>query len=64
MKEQLQQDRFFHAASFHPLTNFLKWRYYQNEHLFNGVYSRNSLPKVEDEAYALDLDEYKLTRTH
>ena len=29
----------------HPLTNFAIQRYYQNESIFNGVYSRNILPK-------------------
>ena len=29
----------------HPLTNFELEKYYQNEPRFNGVYSRNSLPK-------------------
>ena len=29
----------------HPLKNFEIQKYYQNEPRFNGVYSRNSLPK-------------------
>ena len=29
----------------HPLTNFELEKYYQNEPRFNGVYSRNNLPK-------------------
>ena len=29
----------------HPLTNFEIQRYYQNEPRFNGVFSRNNLPK-------------------
>ena len=29
----------------HPLTNFEIQKYYQNEPRFNGVYSRNNLPK-------------------
>ena len=32
----------------HPLTNFEIQNYYQNETKFNGVYSRNSLPKIKD----------------
>ena len=32
----------------HPLTNFVTQKYYQNEHKFNGAYSRNSLPKIND----------------
>ena len=29
----------------HPLTNFEIEKYYQDEPIFNGVYSRNNLPK-------------------
>ena len=29
----------------HPLTNFEVQKYYENEPRFNGVYSRNNLPK-------------------
>ena len=29
----------------HPLTNFEIQKYYQNEPIFNGVYSRDNLPK-------------------
>ena len=29
----------------HPLTSFEIQKYYQNEPKFNGVYSRNNLPK-------------------
>ena len=32
----------------HPLTNFKMQKYYQNEPKFNGVYSRNNLPKIKD----------------
>ena len=43
----------------HPLTNFKMQKYYQNEPKFNGVYSRNNLPKkIKDEAYVINLDEY------
>ena len=30
------------------LTNFEIRKYYQNETKFNGVYSRNNLPKIKD----------------
>ena len=29
----------------HPLTNFEMQKYYKNEARFNGVFSRNNLPK-------------------
>ena len=43
----------------HPLTNFEIQKYYQKEPKFNGVYSRNNLPKIKDRAYVINLDEYK-----
>ena len=42
----------------HSLTNFEIQNYYQSEPRFNGVYSRNNLPKkMNDGAYVIDLDE-------
>ena len=46
------------------LTNFEIQKQYQNEPKFNGVYSRNKLPKIKDAAYVLNLDEFKATGTH
>ena len=43
----------------HPLTNFEIQKYYQNEPKFNGVYSRNNLPKIKDGAYVINVDKYK-----
>ena len=43
----------------HPLTNFQIQKYYQNEPIFNGVYSRNNLPKINDVTYVINLDEFK-----
>ena len=48
----------------HPLTNFEIQKYYQNEHRFNGVYSRDNLPKIKDGAYVISLDEYSDIGTH
>ena len=48
----------------HPLTNFEIQKYYQNESKFNGVYSRNNLPKIKDEAYVMNPDEFKPKGTH
>ena len=42
----------------HPLTNFEIPKYYQNEPRFNGVYSRDNLPKIKDGTYIISLDEY------
>ena len=49
---------------FHPLTNFEIQKYYQSERKFNGVYSRNNLPKIKDGAYVINLDEYEPVGTH
>ena len=58
----------------HPLINFEIQRYYQNEPKFNGVYSRDNLPKqslktkfnkkIKDGAYVINLDEYSDIGTH
>ena len=49
----------------HPLTNFEIQKYYQNETRFNGVYSRDNLPKqIKDGEYVINLDEHKDTGTH
>ena len=51
----------------HLLTDFETQKYYQNdaqmslnkESKFNGVYSRNYLPKIKDRVILTNLDEYK-----
>ena len=49
----------------HPLTNFEIQKYYKNEPRFNGVFSRNNLPKkIKDVAYVISLDEYADVGTH
>ena len=49
----------------HPLTNFEIQKYYQNEPRFNGVFSRNNLPKkIKDGAYVINLHEYADVGTH
>ena len=48
----------------HLLTNFEIEKYYQNEPRFNGVYSRDNLPKIEDGTYVINLDEYSDIGTH
>ena len=48
----------------HPLTNFEIQKYYQNEPRFNGVYSRDNLPKIKDGAYVINLDEHSDIVTH
>ena len=49
----------------HPLTNFEIQKYYENEPRFNGVFSRDNLPKeIKDGAYVINLDEHADTGTH
>ena len=48
----------------HPLTNFEIQQYYKNEQRFNGVYSRDNLPKIKDGAYIINLNEYSDIGTH
>ena len=50
---------------FHPLTNIEISEYYVSESRFNGVYSRDNLPKITKKgAYVINLDEYENTGTH
>ena len=50
---------------FHPLTNIEISEYYVSESRFNGIYSRDNLPKITKKgAYVINLDEYKNTGTH
>ena len=48
----------------HAFSNSEIQNYFQNEPKVNAVYSRNNLPKSNDWAYVINLDEYKSTRTH
>ena len=48
----------------HPITNFEIQKYYQNKPKFNGVCSKNNLPKIKDGTYVVYLDEYESIETH
>ena len=49
----------------HTLTNFESQKYYKNDPRFNGVFSRNNLPKkIKGGAYIINLDEYANIGTH
>ena len=47
----------------HPLSNF-EIQKYQNKSRFNGVYSRNNLPKIKEGAYVINFDKYSDIETH
>ena len=49
---------------FHPLTNIEISEYYASESRFNGVYSRNNVPKIKKGAYVINSDEYENTGMH
>ena len=48
----------------HLLTNFDIQKCYQNEPKFSGVYSRNNLSRIKDEAFVISFDEFKSIGTH
>ena len=48
----------------HPLTNFDIKKYFHYGPRFNGVYSRDNLPKIKDGAYVINLHEYSDIGTH
>ena len=48
----------------HPLNNFEIQKCYQNEPIFNGVYSRDNLHKIKDGEYVINLDECSDIGTH
>ena len=48
----------------HPLTNFDIQKHQKNESRFNGVYSRDNLPKIKDGAQVINIDEYSDVGTH
>ena len=48
----------------YSLTSFKIQKYYQNKPKFNGVYSRNNLPKIKDGTYVINLDKYESIGAH
>ena len=54
---QLELVKIFNFTS--SFNEFSNTKYYQNEPIFNGVYSRNNLPKINDVTYVINLDEFK-----
>ena len=61
-KVKKQQNKFLILP--HPFTNFEIQKYYQNEPRFNGVYSRDNLPKIKNGADVINLDDYSDIGTH
>ena len=48
----------------YPLTNFVIQKYYQNEPIFNGIYSRDNLQKIKDGVCITNLYEYSDIGNH
>ena len=48
----------------HSIINFEIQKYCQNEPRFNGVYSRDNLPRIKDVEYIINLDEYSDIKIH
>ena len=49
----------------YSLTNFEIQKYYENEPRFNGVFSRDNVPKkIKDRTYKINFDEYADVGTH
>ena len=66
-KDYLDQDNELKKKSltpFHPLTNFEITEYFKDEKRFNGVFSRNNLPKLKNGGYVINLDHSKNTGTY
>ena len=61
VKTKIEQARIFNASSFHKFWNT---KVLSNEPKFKGVYSRNNLPKMKDEAYVINYDEFKSMESH
>ena len=68
IEKQQQKENTIKQSEFlmppHPLTNFEIKKYYQNQLRFNGVYSRDNVPRIRDRAYVINLDEYFDIGTH
>ena len=47
-----------------PFTNFEIQKCYENQLIFNNVYSRNDLSKIKDRVYIINLDECESIGTH
>ena len=47
----------------HPLSNVKIRKYFSDEPRFNGVVSRDNLPRIKDRVYAINLDDKQSERT-
>ena len=59
MKRNVQSWFIKSLTPFHSLTSFEIQEYFKDEKRFNGVYSRNNLPKLKNGVYVINLDHSK-----
>ena len=59
MEEELEEQE----VQLHPLSNIKITKYSNYEPRFNGIFSRNNLPKINDGAYVTNLNNKILTET-
>ena len=48
----------------HPVSNIKVAKYFNYKLWFNGIYSRDILPRIKDGAYVINLDDKQSKRTH
>ena len=48
----------------HPLSNIEIIEYFNYKPRFNGVFSKNSLPRIKDGAYVINIDDKKGKGAH
>ena len=49
---------------FHTLRNIKITKYFNNKPKFNGVFSRENLPKIKDGVYVINLEDTQSKETH
>ena len=59
---RVYSDKIFSSA--YPLSNIEITNYFNYKSRFNGVFSRNDLPRIKHGAYVINLDDTKGKETH
>ena len=68
MEEELEEQKediwikFFSSAP--PLKNIEITKYFNYEPRFNGIFSKNNLPRIKDGVYAINLNDKKHKGSH
>ena len=67
MEEELESRKKIYKYNFldplHPLNNIEITNYFNDESRFNGVFSRNNLPRIKDGVYVINLND-KIVKEH